>query len=211
MDGLSKRHPDDMTLEAYLYEDLPFLRKTRVRVHLMLCAACRKRLAGLREFSKMLSEVPLEEPPGGFMDDLVKSIDTWGEPTPVAPALEDEQVPIRGPSAKLRWALGAAMFVVSTILQWQYGDYLPQYLSGSYLSGLKSLGQVWEYISSGAFWRNTLLVIEAVRTDGLSALEILGTSIPTQIAGVIVFGGIVTAVFVSQLKASRNRREGHHR
>lgn len=211
MDGLKTGCPDDMTLEAYLYEDLPYLPKTRVRVHLMFCPSCRERLADLRDFTAMLSEIPLEEPPAGFLEGLVKDVDNWGDPTPAAAEDEDEQESVHLPSLRLRWALGALMFIVSSVVQWQYGEYLPGYLSGSYLTGIKGLGQVWDFIRTGAFWRNTLQVIEAVRTDGLSALEILGTSIPTQIAGVVVFGGIVTAVFISQLKASRTRREGHHR
>jgi hypothetical protein len=197
-----------LTLEEYLYEELPYLAKARVRLHLMSCSACRNRLESLRRFSRMLSAIPREEPPAGFLDDLVKSIDTWGVPTPAAVMDHEEQVPVaRGPAIKVRWALGAIMFLVSSVLQWQYGDYLPRYLNGSYLSTLKGLQSLWESVRSGALWRSITQVVAAVRTDGISALRILGTTLPTQIAGVVVFGGIVTAVFISQLKASRRKGE----
>ena len=211
MDGLRPGCPPDATLEAYLYEDLPYLQNARVRVHLAFCKSCRKRLLDLRNFSAMLSQIPIEEPPDGFVDDILSSMERWGDPTPVAVADEEDQVPVCGPSAKVRWALGTLLFVASSFVQWQYGDYLPGYLSSSYLTGLKGLGQMWEFFRSGAWWQTTVQVFQAVRTDGLGALEILGTSIPTQLAGVIVFGGIVTAVFVGQLRASRGKREGHHR
>jgi hypothetical protein len=71
------------------------------------------------------------------------------------------------------------------------------------------LQTLWDFVRSGALWQSIRQIFAAIQTDGLSALGILGTTIPVQIAGVIVFGGIVTAVFVSQLKASRNRGEGH--
>lgn len=203
--------PDDFTLEAYVYEDLPYLQKARVRVHLALCKRCQKRLRALEHFSEMLSQIPREEPPVGFLDDILTSMDEWGDPTPVAAIEEDDQVPVRGPSARVRWALGTVFFVVSSFIQWQYGEYFPSYLSGSYLTGLRGLGQVWEFFRSGGWRQTTVHVFEAVRTDGLGALEILGTSLPTQIAGVLVFGGIVTAVFVSQYRASRGKREGHRK
>ncbi len=211
MDGLRTGCPDDITLEAYLYEDLSYLKRVRVRVHLMFCRSCRERLEGLRNFTGMLSSIPVEEPPAGFCDDIIKSMENWGDPTPVAAYDEDEQEAVRGSSMRVRWALGTAFFILSTILQWQYGDYLPGYLSNSYVVGLKGLGQVWEFFRSGQWWQSTMLIVQAIRTDRLSALQILGTAIPTQVAGVVVFGGIVTAVFVSQLKASRARREGYHR
>ncbi len=211
MAGLNKRCPDDMTLEAYLYEDLSYMAKARLRLHLMLCSACRRRLESLSQFSRMLSKIPREEPPAGFVDDLMKAVDGWGVPTPAAAADQEDQAPaVRGPALRVRWALGAVMFVVSTIFQWQYGDYLPRYLSGSYISTLKGLQSLWEFVRSGALWQNTAQVISAIRADEFSALEILRTALPTQVAGVIVFGGIVTAVFVSQLKASR-RKGGNHK
>lgn len=203
--------PDDVMLEAYLYQDLPYLQKARVRVHLALCKRCQKRLHDLEHFSETLSKIPPEEPPAGFLDDILTSMDEWGDPTPVPAAEEDDQVPVHGPSVRVRWALGTVFFLVSSFIQWQYGEYLPRYLSGSYLTGLRGLGQVWEFFRSGGWWQTTVHVFEAVRTDGLGALEILGTSIPTQIAGVLVFGGIVTAVFVSQFRASRGKREGHRK
>jgi len=211
VDGLRPGCPDDTTLEAYLYEDLPYLQKARVRIHLAFCKSCQKRLADLCNFTAMLSRIPIEEPPEGFLEDVLSSMDEWGDPTPAAVEDEEDQIPVRGPSAKVRWALGTLLFVVSSLVQWQYGDYLPSYLSSSYLTGLRGLGEMWEFFRSGAWWQTTVQVFQAVQTDGLGALEILGTSIPTQIAGVIVFGGIVTAVFVSQYRASRGKREGHHR
>lgn len=211
MDGLRPGCPDETILESYLYEDLSYVQRTRVRVHLVLCKGCRKRLEDLRQFNAMLSEIPLEEPPAGFLDDVLSSLDNWGDPTPAAAEDEEDQIPVRGPSLKVRWALGTLLFVVSSFVQWHYGEYLPSYLSSSYMSGLKGLGQMWEYFRSGAWWQATVQVFQAVRTDGLGALEILGTSIPTQIAGVIVFGGIVTAVFIGQFRASRRGKEGHHR
>lgn len=210
MDGLRRGCPDDAVLEALIYEDLPVLKRLTVLAHLMVCAGCRKRLQDLRAFSEVLSKTDFEEPPADFVMDLVKSIDAWGVPTP-APSVEesDQTAPLHGPALRWRWALGAVMFLASSFLQWQYGDYLPQYLSSNYISTLKGLQGVWNYIWSGALWRSISEVVSAVRTDGLSALRILGTTIPSQIAGVVVFGGIVTAVFVSQLRALRRRGEGH--
>lgn len=211
MSGQRRGCPEDTTLEAYLYEDLPYLQWVRVRAHLAFCRACRKRLADLRDFTQMLSRIPNEEPPAGFLDDILKSMENWGDPTPAPVEEESDQVTLRGPSMKVRWALGTALFIVSTVVQWQYGEYLPKYLSGSYVSALKELGQVWEFFRSGAWWQSTLQIVQAFRTDRLGALEILGTSIPTQVLGVIVFGGIVTTVFIGQLKASRGKREGHRK
>ena len=125
MDGLRPGCPPDATLEAYLYEDLPYLQNARVRVHLAFCKSCRKRLLDLRNFSAMLSQIPIEEPPDGFVDDILSSMERWGDPTPVAVADEEDQVPVCGPSAKVRWALGTLLFVASSFVQWQYGDYLP--------------------------------------------------------------------------------------
>lgn len=209
MGGLGRICPDDITLEEYLYQDLSCLDRVRVRLHLAVCPMCRERLQGLRRFSRCLLEVPLEEPPREFMDDLVRAMDSWGVPTPAASGEDEQAVDARVPSLRVRWALGVFLFVVSTVLQWQYADQLPHYMSGSYLSNLKGLGSLWDSIVSGALWQNTVQVFAAIRTDGLSALEILGSTLPTQIAGVIVFGGIVTAVFISHIRASRRRGEGH--
>ncbi|MGE5579351.1 MAG: hypothetical protein ACM3WU_04825 [Bacillota bacterium] len=210
MDGVKPGCPSDMTLEAYIYEDLSYMQKIKVRVHLAFCCSCRKRLLDLRSFNKMLAEIPNEELPSGFLDNVLQSMDEWGDPTPVAAEEEEDQV-IVGPDMKVRWALGTLMFLVSGLIQWKYADYLPGFLSSGYLTGLKGLAEFWQYVRSGAWWQSVLQVIAAVRTDGLGALEILGDSLPTQIAGVVVFGGIVTAVFISQLKASRGKREGHRR
>ncbi len=212
MDGLKAGCPDDITLEMYLYEDLPSLQKTRVRAHLVFCPACRKRLAELRTFSTIISKAPYEEMPEGFVDDIVKSLDNWGDPTPVAaPCEEEDQVVARGPAVKVRWAMGFLMFAISAAVQWLYGDYLPGFLTNGYVTGLKGVKGLWEYVSSGQWWQGALQVVNAVRTDGLGALEILGTALPTQVAGVVVFGGIVTAIFVNQLRASRGKREGRNR
>ena len=210
MDSLRTRCPDDMVLEAFVYNDLPMLRRLWVRSHLLVCRACRHRIEDLRSFSNALSGTAFEEPPAGFAFDLVKAVDSWGVPTPAAAVDESDQAAsVHGPALRWRWAAGALMFLASSFLQWKLGDYLPQYLSGSYLSGLKGLQSLWDSIVSGALWQSIVLVIAAIRTDGLSALEIMGATIPTQIAGVVVFGGIVTAVFVSQMRASRRRGEGH--
>ena len=209
MDSLSGRCPDDIDLEAYMYGDLPGLKVLRVRLHLMFCATCRMRLQSLRRFSEALSSMPLEEPPPELLDGLVSSIDGWGAPTPAAPGEEDRSHEVRGPELKLRWALGAVFFVISTVLQWQYGEYLPQYLSGSYIWTLKGLQSAWEFVVSGSLWDYFAEVVSAIRTDGFSALRILGRALPAQVAGVIVFGGIVTAVFISQLKGMRQKGENH--
>jgi len=210
LDGMKSGCPDDSTLEAYIYGDLGALERLRVLAHFPVCPACRERLEGLRRFSEALSEMPLEEPPAGFASDLVRAIDTWGVPTPGAAEEEGEQTrPVRGTALRLRWVLGAFVFLVSSFVQWRYGDYLPRYLSGNYVFSLKGLQTLWDFVRSGALWQSIRQIFAAIQTDGLSALGILGTTIPVQIAGVIVFGGIVTAVFISQLKASRNRGEGH--
>lgn len=210
MDGLKKGCPDDTVLEALIYDDLPALKRLSVRAHLVLCADCRKRLERLRAFSEALSKVDFEEPPADFVLDLVKSVDSWGVPTPVPVVEEDSQsAPLHGAALRWRWALGAMMFAISGFLQWRYGDYLPGFLSGNYVSTLKGLQSLWDFVWSGALWQNITQVVAAIRTDGISALQILGNTLPSQVAGVVVFGGIVTAVFVSQLRASRRRGEGH--
>jgi len=210
MDGVKPGCPSDMTLEAFIYEDLSYIEKIKVRVHLAFCGACRKRLQDLKNFNKMLAEIPSEELPCGFIGSVLQSMEEWGDPTPVPAHEEEDQVSL-GPSIKLRRASRTLMFLISGFIQWQYADYLPKFLSVSYVTGLKGLAEFWQYVRSGAWWQSTLQVIEAVKTDGLGALEILGAALPTQIAGVVVFGGIVTAVFVSQLKASRGKREGQDR
>ena len=203
---MKRRCPDDITLEAYLYEDLPPLMTLRVRFHLAFCADCRARLEGLRRFSQVLSALRPEEPPDGFLEGIVSSMDSWGVPTPAA-IEEDQKKEARGPGLRLRWALGAALFVASTILQWEYGDRLPEYLGGSYVWTLKGLRSAWEFIASGALWAYLSELIAAIRTDGFSAFRILGRALPAQVAGVLVFGGIVTAVFISQLKGMRQKGE----
>jgi len=210
MDGVKPGCPSDETLEAYLYEDLSYIQKTKVRIHLAFCGRCRKRLLDLKNFSNMLSQIPSEELPPGFVDSILQSMEEWGDPTPVPVCDEEDQVVLR-PGMKVRWALGTLLFLVSGLIQWHYADYLPWFLSSSYVTGLKGLAEIWQYIRSGAWWQSVQQVVAAVRTDGLGALEILGGSLPTQIAGVVVFGGIVTAVFFSQLKASRGKREGNQR
>jgi len=208
VDSLKKRCPDDVTLEAYLYEDLPLLATLRIRFHLAFCGDCRARLEVLRRFSEALSALPAEEPPDGFFERIVSSMDTWGVPTPAA-IDDDQQEEVRGPGLRLRWAFGAALFVASTILQWEYGDRLPEYLGGSYLWTLKGLRSAWEFVTSGALRSYLSELVAAIRTDGFSAFRILGRALPAQVAGVLVFGGIVTAVFISQLKGMRQKGENH--
>lgn len=209
MDGLRKGCLDDATLEALIFGDLPALRRVYAKAHLTLCAGCRKRLGDLRSFSEALAKMEFEEPPADFVRDLVRSIDSWGVPTP-APVVQesDQEALLHGAALGWRWALVTALLVVSSLLQWQNGDYLPQYLSGNYVSTLKSLGYFWDSVWSGALWQNIAQVMTAIRTDGLSALRILRTTLPSQILGVVVFGGIVTAVFVSQIRASRRGGDG---
>ncbi len=205
------RCPDDTMLESLIYGDLSTLESVSVRFHTFLCPPCRKRLSDLRKFQSLLSEIPVAEPPDGFTEHLLQEVDSWQFPPP-EPLMEDiagaylGEEDVQEPEVKglrLRWALGTASFFVMSFLQWRFSDRLPPALQGRYLMSFADLDGLWDFIFSGAWLRSLRDIFTAIRADGISSLKILGDTVPTQIAGVLVFGGIVTAILITQLRSSR--------
>ncbi len=208
--------PDDSRLESYFYKDLPFHSALLVRLHLVFCQDCRHRLALLEGFHKMLSRVPTCEPPEGFLEDLLAAVQSWDYPSQLDPSgqsstvesssAQDETAPVF--RVRVRWALGMAAFAIVSVLQWRFGDSLPEIVRGRYLLSFADIQSVWAFLSSGEWLSSIKGVIAAVRADGFASLIILGSTIPWFMAGVIVCGGVVTVVFIRGL---RHRESGGDR
>ena len=205
--------PDDLQLESFISGDLSTIESVTVRVHTLLCPSCRKRLSDLRAFQSVLKDIPVLEPPEGFSDKLLAEVASWDFPPPeplvedVAKAyLEEEGAEPEVKGIRLRWSLATTAFFVMSFLQWRFSDILPPILQGKYLMSFAELDSLWNFLFSGAWLRSLKDVVAAIRVDGISSLRILGDTVPTQIVSVLVFGGIVTAVFINQLRSSRKWR-----
>jgi hypothetical protein len=203
--------PDDTKLESLIYGDLYGFPSLFVRIHTSLCPICRKRLSAFCAFRSALSEIPSSEPPDGFAEALLARVRSWEFPPPkpgiedLAGAYQGEDVPEIGlKGLRLRWALGMASCFALSFLQWRFSDSLPPILQGRYLMSFAELDGLWDFVFSGAWFRSLKSVITAIRVDGLASIKILGGTVPTQISGVLVFGGIVTAAFITQLRSSRS-------
>lgn len=202
---------DDTKLESLIYGDLSPFESLFMRIHVLSCPSCRERLEAFRALRSALSELPSTEPPDGFAERLLAQVDSWEFPPPkpmiedVARAYQGEDVSETEPEGlRIRWALGTASFFVLSFLHWRFSDSLPPILQGRYLMSFAELDGLWDFVLSGAWFRSLKSIITAIRVDGFQSIRILGGTVPTQIAGVLLFGGIVTAAFITQLRSSRS-------
>ncbi|HHX28868.1 MAG: anti-sigma factor family protein [Bacillota bacterium] len=208
------RCPDDIRLESYFYGDLAPLEESLIRLHVGTCPKCRAKIEELRQFNAFLRLYPVEEPPMGFEDDLLRMVRSWDfGPDPVPSGteedLEEEKIEMSW-GYKVRWAVASLVLALGSILQYKYGSFLPTAFGKgtNLLSSLQDMGALWRQIVSGAWWDGLVSVATALRTDGLASLEILQSALPSQIASVLVFGGITMVVFLNQRKASKDGGEG---
>ncbi len=194
--------PGDDRLEAYLYKDLTFGAAFFMKLHLAGCKDCRKRLKCFRDFRDTLSSIPLSEPPEGYCERLLAVAGTWECPGGHKSFQPNRMfAPYR---ARLGWALGVVLFAATGLLQWRFGDSLPEPVKGHYFLSFGDAQALWSFVTSGAFLASLRDIVAAVKADGLSALVILGETILPRAAGVIVFGGVVSVMFVKSLRQPRS-------
>jgi hypothetical protein len=205
--------PDEARLESYFYGDLAPLEMSLIRLHVGMCPKCKTRIDGFRQFNAMLRLYPVEEPPMGFEDDLLKMVKSWDfcpDPAPlrVEPSEEKEPAQVSW-GYRVRWAAASVVLVLGSFLQYRYASSVPGVFGkgANLLTSLQDLGAFWRYIVSGEWWDRLGSVISALRTDGISSLEILRSALPSEIVSVLVFGGITTVVFLTQRKASKDGGE----
>ena len=197
--------PPELDLERYHYNDLPLWESWRIKIHVNKCPGCRERLFRFQAFDRALSSIVPEEPPEEFSRRLVQLVESW---EPLNPRLEgDRKVSARklsGFSFKVKWAFSAVMIALGAVFQWRFADYLPVVSQQYHLLGWRDLKVMWDLVSSGVLSESLRLFYMALRIDGFTSLEILGSTLPAQLLSVIVFGGIVTVVFVMQIGLSRS-------
>lgn len=200
----SPRCPDDLRLEGYCFGELSFLESVVVRTHLLFCRECRVRLSLMRDFGSALQRIPLEEPPEGFLDDLLATVRSWDFQPDPAPVPRVFQVGAKG--QRLRWAASCAVVAVFAALQYRFGS-LSLGLTGSpgIVSSLHDVGSLWEGLVSGASWSNLKAVVSAVRTDGLASLGILWSALPYHLLCVVIFGFTSLAALVCRRRTSNGR------
>lgn len=196
--------PGDVELEDYFYNQLSPLRARLIRYHITKCSVCQERLESIRQFDQVFMNISFEEPPPGLCTRIIDSIQTStsdaGHTTVVKQPLLDAPVL----SLKIRWAASAALIVLNTLLYWRFGNYFSRSGSNKYILGWNDLKMFFDLAKSGAL-RNVLTqIITALKTDGLFALEIIGSVLPNQFLSVIVFSGIATVVLLTQLWVSRS-------
>ncbi len=216
----SGKCPGEVELEEYFYGQLPPIKTKLLEYHMKRCSNCQERLDEIRRFHQVLSNIPLEEAPSELCSRIVESIrmsDAYmpldAEPGHQAEA--DAVYPKAGPgshrvfgipafSLKIRWAASAVLILVSVVFQWRFGGYFKPANQGSYILGWGDLKHFIELLQSGALVNTFKQVLTAFRTDGFSALEILGIALPTQVLSVVVFSGIAAVVFITHLWFSRS-------
>ena len=198
----SPRCPDDLRLEGYCYGELSFLESLVIRAHLVFCRDCRVRLSLMKEFGSALQRIPMEEPPEGFLDDLLMTVRGWDfEPDPPPIPVEHGMM-----GQKLRWGISSAILGVFAALQFKYGS-LSLGFPGTLgiLSSIHDVGTIWEGLWTGASWSNLKAVVGAVRADGLASLGILRSALPSDFLGVVIFGCTALAALLCRRKSSNSR------
>jgi len=199
--------PQEIDLERYVYGDLPFWKSKFIAIHLKKCPDCRRRCLRLERFGRMLSRVPVEEPPAEFTAHLMSVVQSWDVGDQISAQLDTRgKTNNRAPlfSLKIRWALGVLVLAIGGLFQWEFGSYFSLAAYENRFLGWHDLRTLWDLFRSGTLERCLSQFFLAFKTDELSCLEILGKTLPMQVLSAIVFGGIVSAVFIKQLRALRS-------
>ncbi len=198
----SGKCPGDVELEEYFYGQLPPIRARLVKYHIERCPNCQERLDEIRRFHQVLSNIPLEEAPSELCSRIVESIQMSDVYMPLNPKAGHGWHRVFGVPAfslRVRWAASTVLILISVLFQWQFGGYFRPVNQDNYILGWGDLKQFVDLLQSGALANTFKQVLTAFRTDGFSALEILGIALPTQVLSVVVFSGIAAVVFITHL------------
>lgn len=204
---VGRRCPDDIELEKLIYEDLPPIKKILVKRHVERCGDCKDRFARIKRFNEALSrmasvEDPALEPPPELLAGIMGAIDNWSKEENDDPASDPYMV--WDLSLKLRLALSAFLMAVAGVFQWRLDGYFTGMALDSYFVNWHDLVTLFELFRSGFIWESVQKFFMALRTDGLSAIGILSTTLPIFSMSVILCGAVVTIVFIKGWRSARS-------
>ncbi len=201
--------PVDSELEAFFYKDLPFTGMLAINIHLLVCKGCRQRLAQVRNFDALLSQVPMKDPPDGFLQNLLCNVESWDFPeNPEQSGAHPKLVGTPNLRSNVKWGLSTAILAIAGVLQWRFGEQVPEIIRGNYVMSFADVQNLWSVLASGEWVSNLKTIGGALRADGFTSLKIMGGAIPWLATGVIMFGGLLVASFAKKLQRPRSGGDG---
>ncbi len=196
--------PVDSELEAYFYKEISFFRTLIIRIHLRTCQSCRHRLVQVEEFDALFSQLPRKNPPDGFLESLLSSVQSWEPSQNQKKDIKPKSLGIPTLRTDIKWALSTAILGVAGILQWRFGELMPEIIRGDYVMSFADVQNLWGILASGEWLSNLRTIGDALRADGFTSLKIMSGAIPWLMTGVIMFGGLLVAGFAKKLQRPRS-------